>query len=109
MASVSIPDVDGDAFPGGLDIDDREAELNGIPETGTCADPETTLQGEDCGIGTTLAAGSKDGADPKATAYREPDATLVGPVCVADTELAVGTLDPKTGVIFPGLADLLSS
>lgn len=84
--------MDGDAFPGGLDIDDREAESDGIQEAGTCADPETTLDSEDCGIGTSLAAGSKEGADPKATAWREPESTLVGPLCVADTELAVGTL-----------------
>lgn len=84
--------MDGDAFPGGLDIDDREAELDGIPEAGTCADPEATLEGEDCGIGTTLAAGSKKGADPEATAWREPEAKMVGPVFVADTELAAGTL-----------------
>lgn len=70
------------------------AELDGIPEAGTCADPEATLEGEDCGIETTctLAAGSKEGADPKATAWRQQEATLVGPVCVADTELAAETL-----------------
>lgn len=42
-----------------IDIDDREAELDGIPEAGTCADPEATLEGEDCGIETTLAAGQR--------------------------------------------------
>lgn len=48
--------------------DDPEAELDGIPQAGTCENPEATLEGEDCGIGTTLVALSNNGADPKATA-----------------------------------------
>lgn len=43
--------------------DDREAELDGIPEAGTCVDPEATLEGEDCGIETT--AGSRRARIPR--------------------------------------------
>lgn len=55
MASVSMPDVHGNAslwLPGGLDIDDPEAELDGITKVGTYADPEATREGEHCGIET---------------------------------------------------------
>lgn len=55
MASVSMPDVHGNAslwLPGGLDIDDPEAELDGIPKVGTYVDPKATLEGEHCGFET---------------------------------------------------------
>lgn len=48
--------------------DDPEAELDRIAEAGTCEDPEATLEGEDCGIETTLVSWSNKGADPKAIA-----------------------------------------
>lgn len=82
--------------------DDQEAAFDRILEEGTCSDPQATLEGEDCGIVTTLATGSKMAADPKATAWREPEATLVSPVCVAVTELAAGT----SGIITVALLEV---
>lgn len=41
--------------------DDPEAELDRIAEPGTCEDPEATLEGEDCGIESTLVSWSNKG------------------------------------------------
>lgn len=65
----------------------NKAARGGIPETGTCADPEENAIGSQRAKIAELTAESKVVADSKEISWQEPVATLMVTVCAAVTTM----------------------